>query len=101
MLTLETVKTNLRIDYDEDDAYLETLILASEMYIDGAIEDRFGIKDDPRYKVLQFMLVANWFENRVPTTSAYQQEVPYTIRGMIHQLRGVLEDGTDQDTTVG
>ena len=35
------------------------------------------------------MLVSLWYENRVPATNAMQQQVPFTITAMIHQLRGV------------
>lgn len=94
MLTLDTVKTNLRIDTDEDDAYLTMLIDASKLFILGTLElNEMYIITDPRFPILQFMLVSNWFENRVPTTSALQQQVPFTIKAMIHQLRGVDIDG--------
>lgn len=94
MLTLDTVKTNLRIDTDEDDSYLTMLIDASKLFILGTLElDETYVITDPRFPILQFMLVSNWFENRVPTTSALQQQVPFTIKAMIHQLRGVDIDG--------
>lgn len=38
MLTLEEVKNNLRLDYDADDVYIQTLIDTSSMFILGAIE---------------------------------------------------------------
>lgn len=99
LLTLEEVKNNLRIDIDDDNAYLTGLIEASKMYILGSIEPRAGIENDSRFSVLQFMIIALWYENRVPATSAYQQQVPFTITAMIHQLRGVAEDGTDTNPT--
>lgn len=94
MLTLAEVKNNLRIDTDADDTYLEMLIETSTVFILGTLEVQLEeemtvITNDPRFKTLQFMLVSNWFEHRVPTTSAMQQEVPFTITAMIHQLRGV------------
>lgn len=92
MLTVEQIKNNLRIDYDEDDNYLQMLLSASEAFIVGAIE-LDSLPNDPRSDVLQFMLVSLWYENRVSVTSALQQQVPFTIHAMIHQLRG-LTDGT-------
>lgn len=94
MLTLEEVKNNLRIDTDADDAYLEMLIETSSAFILSTLEIQLDdemalVTADPRFKTLQFMLVSNWFEHRVSTTSAMQQEVPFTITAMIHQLRGV------------
>lgn len=94
MLTLEEVKNNLRIDTDADDTYLEMLIETSSAFILSTLEIQLDeemalVTADPRFKTLQFMLVSNWFEHRVSTTSAMQQEVPFTITAMIHQLRGV------------
>lgn len=89
MLTLEEVKNNLRIDQDFDDTYLQGLIDTSAMFILGTIE-LDELPDDPRVNTLQFMLVSLWYENRVSATSALQQEVPFTITAMIHQLRGVI-----------
>lgn len=94
MLTLEEVKNNLRIDTDADDGYLEMLIETSSAFILNTLEIQLDeemalVTGDSRFKTLQFMLVSNWFEHRVSTTSAMQQEVPFTITAMIHQLRGV------------
>ncbi|UVX34518.1 MAG: head-tail connector protein [Bacteriophage sp.] len=88
MLTVEEIKNNLRIDYDEDDNYLEMLLNAAEMFIVGAIE-LDTLPEDPRTDVLLFMLVSLWYENRVPATNTMQQQVPFTINAMIHQLRGL------------
>jgi uncharacterized phage protein (predicted DNA packaging) len=88
MLTLEEVKNNLRIDTDLDDSYIDGLIATSEMFIMGTLEVE-NLPVDPRFKTLQFMLVSLWYENRVPATNAMQQNVPFTILAMIHQLRGL------------
>lgn len=94
MLTLEEVKNNLRLDYDSDDTYIQTLIDTSSMFILGAIEVK-TVPDDVRFKTLQFMLVSLWYENRVPATSALQQDVPFTIQAFIWQLRGLSDDDTN------
>ena len=96
-LQLEDVKNNLRLDYDYDDSYLQSLITTSEMFILGAIE-LTEAPEDERFKTLQFMLVSLWYENRVPATSALQQTVPFTVVAMIHQLRG-LDNATDTNPT--
>lgn len=89
MLTVEEIKNNLRIDYDEDDAYLEMLLGAAQLYILGSIE-AVELPDTPQANTLVFMLVSLWYENRVPATNAMQQQVPFTITAIIHQLRGVV-----------
>lgn len=89
MLTVAEIKNNLRIDYEEDDTYLEMLLGAAELYILGSIE-ALALPDTPQTNTLIFMLVSLWYENRVPATNAMQQQVPFTITAMIHQLRGVV-----------
>ena len=89
MLTVAEIKNNLRIDYEEDDTYLEMLLGAAELYILGSIE-ALALPDTPQTNTLRFMLVSLWYENRVPATNAMQQHVPFTITAMIHQLRGVV-----------
>lgn len=98
-LTLEEVKNNLRLDHDYDDGYLNGLISASDYFIIGAVGTISDENLDERYNVLQFMLVSLWYENRVPATSALQQQVPFTISAMIHQLRGdAISDAVDTNT---
>lgn len=99
MLTVEEIKNNLRIDYDEDDTYLEMLLGAAQLYILGSIEVTV-LPDDPKTNTLVFMLVSLWYENRVPATNALQQQVPFTITAMIHQLRG-LAHGEYQNIQAG
>lgn len=89
MLTVAEIKNNLRIDYDEDDTYLEMLLGAAQLYILGSIET-LELPDTDQTNTLIFMLVSLWYENRVPATTAMQQQVPFTITAMIHQLRGVV-----------
>ena len=89
MLTVAEIKNNLRIDYDEDDTYLEMLLGAAQLYILGSIET-LELPDKDQTNTLIFMLVSLWYENRVPVTNAMQQQVPFTITAMIHQLRGVV-----------
>ena len=98
MLTVEEIKNNLRIDYDEDDTYLEMLLGAAQLYILGSIEVTV-LPDDPKTNTLVFMLVSLWYENRVPATNALQQQVPFTITAMIHQIRGIYR-GEYQDIQV-
>lgn len=93
MLTLSEIKNDLRIDHDYDDNYLITLLNASKLFILGTVNlPEATYNDDERFDTLQFMLVSLWYENRVPATNAMQQQVPYTINAMIHQLRGVIND---------
>ena len=89
MLTVDNIKNNLRIDYDEDDQYIEMLLETSKMFILGTL-DRDTLPVDPRVDTLEFMLIAYWYEHRVSESSVFNKEIPFTITAMIHQLRGVV-----------
>jgi uncharacterized phage protein (predicted DNA packaging) len=65
-LTLEDVKTYLRIDYEEDDNLLDSLIEVSEEYIDSCVGTAYK-SDEKAMKLanlLQKKLIADMFENR-------------------------------------
>ena len=65
-MTLEDVKTYLRIDYEEDDNLLDSLIEVSEEYIDSCVGTAYK-SDEKAIKLanlLQTKLISNMFENR-------------------------------------
>ena len=74
IITLEEVKGYARIDMDEDDQLLETLIASAEEYLRNATGKEYPEKDENGSKInyelekiyLQ-LLVAHWYEQRSPT----------------------------------
>ena len=65
-MTLEEVKSYLRIDYEEDDNLLDSLIEVSEEYIDSCVGTAYK-SDEKAIKLanlLQKKLISNMFENR-------------------------------------
>lgn len=65
-MTLEEVKSYLRIDYEEDDILLSSLIEISEEYIDSCVGTTYKT-DEKAIKLanlLQKKLIADMFENR-------------------------------------
>ena len=74
IITLEEVKGCARIDIDEDDQLLETLIASAEEYLRNATGKEYPEKDENGSKInyelekiyLQ-LLVAHWYEQRSPT----------------------------------
>ena len=74
IITLEEVKGYARIDIDEDDQLLETLIASAEEYLRNATGKEYPEKDENGSKInyelekiyLQ-VLVAHWYEQRSPT----------------------------------
>ena len=66
-LTLNEAKNYLRIDYDDDDLWLQSLLVATVDYLKDAIDD-FDIKVEKdkfksRAKIIALVLLQDWYDN--------------------------------------
>ena len=93
MITLDSVKTYLRVDSDAENALLQGLIAASDSYMEGAVSnysDKYENSDNKwKYKadLAQLMLIADWYEHRL------QEERP--VSGAVNLLLTQLQiEGT-------
>lgn len=88
LLGIEDVKNYLRIDYNEDDNLLQSLMVAAENYLNDAIcnleeclkEEKFK----ERAKILMYVIIQDWYDNR---ESGESKDFNYTIRSMMTQLQ--------------
>lgn len=100
ILTLEEVKNHLRVDLDDDDALIQSLIVAAEDYLKNATGKEYPETDEnggkPGYeleKVYLNLLIAYWYENRtaVPRNKGAGGEVPdgftFAMRSLLLQLQ--------------
>ena len=88
ILTLEEAKNYLRIDYDEDDSLLQSLMTATVDYLRDAIDD-FDKKVTKekfikRAKILACVLLQEWYDNREQRES---KDLSYTSRSLMLQLQ--------------
>lgn len=93
-MELNELKNYLRIDHDLDDELLKMLKATAEQFILNSIE--VTETTDERFNYAVALLVSNWYENRIASTTQALQEIPFGVTALIHQLRG-LSDGTNQD----
>ncbi|TWI38232.1 head-tail connector protein [Paracoccus sulfuroxidans] len=84
MITLENIKTHLRIDGTEEDAYVLTLLAAAVEYI----EKTTGIPHDPGYpdtlRHAALLLIGNWYQNREGVSDKPLSKVPLAFDMLIH-----------------
>lgn len=73
MIELQEVKDYLRVDIEEDDPLLETLIIAAVEYLKNATGKEYPATDEEgnaiKYeleKIYLKLLIAYWYENRTP-----------------------------------
>lgn len=100
ILTLDEAKNYLRIDLDEDDALLQTLIAAAEGYLKNATGKDYPDLDEDGNKmeyelekIYLNLLIAYWYENRTAaaTNKSFKGNVPdeftYITRSLLLQLQ--------------
>lgn len=87
IVTLLEAKEWLRVDFDEDDSLIDSLIVAAEMYLKNATNKTFDSSNELA-KIFIRVLVTDWYENR-----EYEMEgktasirVRHTIQSILNQL---------------
>lgn len=84
MLTIEELKTYLRIDGSEDDSILALLMSAAEEYLaDAGVPD--SVKGTAKYKLAVMLLVALNYENR--NAGADIDKLSFSLESVILQLK--------------
>lgn len=93
-ITLAEVKEALRIDYDDEDTYLQLCLDAAKGYVEDAIDDYalkvVDVKFHSKAKMVIVMAVQNMFDNRVFSTidnNKNTEKVKYIITSLMVQMR--------------
>lgn len=88
MVTLEQIKNYLRISYDEDDSYIESLISVADSYLQSGITDYKKKSKNKLFKakaqMLELTLIQNLYDERYLVGQPL--ETSYIIKSMINQL---------------
>ncbi len=86
-MKLEDVKTYLRLDGEEEDALIQTMMQAGAEYIRSAVGEYD--ETDPTAQVLLAAIVQNMYDNRELMQSEQQakKRIEYTFQSIILQLR--------------
>lgn len=88
-VTLDELKAWSRVDFDDDDALLESLGTAAREFIEQATGRTYTNGDVPeRAKTAIMGLVAHWYDHREAVVmGGAPAEVPLHVSRLIHQLR--------------
>ncbi|MDK2587459.1 head-tail connector protein [Romboutsia sedimentorum] len=89
---MEELKSFLRVDFDEDDKLIDSLIIASENYLKnaGCIVDY----TNNLFFLAIKMLTSHWYENR--EVIGTDEKMSYSLDSIIMQLKYCYEDVTVQ-----
>lgn len=88
MITLEKLKSYLRIDVDYEDDLLQDFLTTARAYLVGAVtdfEENYSASEEFASKadLLQMILAAEFYQNRDNS----EHNLSYTIRSLIAQLQ--------------
>ena len=93
IITLQEVKEYARIDIDEDDQLLQTLITAAEQYLRNATGKEYPETDETgeevNYeleKIYLQLLIAYWYEKRTPA-GGVGEDFSYLTKSLMLQLQ--------------
>ena len=93
VITLGEVKEYARIDIEEDDQLLETLIAAAEEYLKNATGKEYPEIDEngcwipyELEKIYLQLLIAYWYEKRTPA-GGVGEEFSYLTKSLMLQLQ--------------
>ncbi|AJA42862.1 phage gp6-like head-tail connector protein [Clostridium tetani] len=86
ILTLEETKEFLKVDYSDEDNYIQDLINASELYLKNSTGKSYD-NTNPLAKLFCKVLVSDWYDNRgFMEENKVTTKVRYTIQSIIVQL---------------
>lgn len=91
-ITLEEVKEALRIDYDDEDVYLDLCLEAAKVHLEDSIDDYntkiLEEKFQKKAKIVIIMTTQNLFDNRTYSeNSSNTDKIKYVIQSFIAQMR--------------
>lgn len=83
MLTLDSVKSYLRVDFDDDDALISGLMVVADDYLTASVGTGYD-KESERAKILSLILISDLYDNRGLL------EAP--IGGVKHAVRQIVDN---------
>ncbi|SDL20362.1 head-tail connector protein [Natronincola ferrireducens] len=94
IVSLQEIKEHLKIEYNEEDSYLQILILAAEKFIQNATGKTF--KSNQLAKVICMIIVADLFENKGMTVDKIGESTRGIVGMMLTQLNYHDKDSEDE-----
>lgn len=83
MVDLKKAKDFLRIDYEEDDEFIRSLIAASKIYLENACGE---FSSNELTDLAQLILVEHWNDNRT-LVGTVSEAIKHSVDEIIFQMR--------------
>lgn len=97
-ITLEEIKNYLKVEHNEDDALIDSMILAAVKHCEAFLgrplseqnmtqEEMWTVPETVKLAVL--MLVAHWYENRGVVLNKTTGEIAYSVSALLWPYRRI------------
>lgn len=89
-IDLPFVKNYLRVDYDEDDNLLTTMIFSAKSYVQNYLNKRFDEYTElpAEFTIATLSIISHWYENRViQSEKSANEELKHVFTGMLDYFR--------------
>lgn len=88
MLYLDKVKNYLKVDYNDDDAIIETYIIATEKFLKTLCEkDEFEEDKQELAEIYMLAVINELYNSRNLTVDKAEQRVRTIMQSILNQLR--------------
>lgn len=88
MLNLDKVKNYLKVDFDDDDAIIETYIIATEKFLKTLCEkDEFEEDKQELAEIYMLAVISELYNSRNLTVDKAEQRVRTIMQSLLNQLR--------------
>ena len=88
MLDLDKVKNYLRVDYADDDAIIETYIIATEKFLKKLCEkNEFEEDNQELAEIYMLAMINELYNSRNLTVDKAEQRVRTIMQSLLNQLR--------------
>ena len=88
MLNLDKVKNYLKVDFDDDDAIIETYIIATEKFLKTLCEkDEFEEDKQELAEIYMLAVISELYNSRNLTVDKAEQRVRTIMQSILNQLR--------------
>jgi uncharacterized phage protein (predicted DNA packaging) len=83
---LNELKQYLRIDWDDEDSFLTSLLEIAKDYIEKATGKRFN-ENNPKHKLAAFLYCSHQYENRNPVVPQNTKTLEYSLHSLLFQIQ--------------
>lgn len=87
MITLDSVKRQIRLENDDEDVYLTFLIGVATEYVTGITTVANDVDAPFTYDMACLLLIAHWYANREAVSTGNLTNIPFGVPILLQQLR--------------